>query len=71
MGIETTLMQRYLFIVIPVIAVVAVLVLSKKHEIFMSAMTYMIGTAITGYFIFFLIFLTKTAFIFYRIWVDR
>ena len=61
MGIETTLMQRYLFIVIPVIAVVAALVLSKKHEIFMNAMTYMIGTAITGYFIFFLIFLTKTA----------
>ncbi len=60
MGIETTLMQRYLFIVVPVIAIVSVLVLSKKHEIFMNAMTYMIGTAVAGYFIFFTIFLVKT-----------
>ncbi|WP_455542414.1 alanine:cation symporter family protein [Intestinibacter sp.] len=60
MGIETTLMQRYLFIVVPVIAIVSILVLSKKHEIFMNAMTYMIGTAVAGYFIFFTIFLVKT-----------
>ncbi len=61
MGINTTLIQRYLFIILPVILIVAIIVLSKKHEIFMDAMTYMIGTAIALYFIFFIIFLIKTA----------
>ena len=60
-GIELSTMKNYLFIVIPVIAVVSALVLSKKHEIFMGAMTYMIGTAVVGYFIFFTIFVAKTA----------
>ena len=60
MNINLTLVQRYMFIVIPVIAVVAALVLSKKHEIFMNAMTYMIGTAVAGYFIFFTLFVIKT-----------
>ena len=59
-GIELSLVQRYLFIVIPVILVVGALVLSKKHELFMGAMTYMIGTAVAGYFIFFTIFVVKT-----------
>ena len=61
MGMNLTLVQRYMFIVIPVIAVVAALVLSKKHEIFMNAMTYMIGTAVAGYFIFFTLFVIKTS----------
>ncbi|WP_297130753.1 alanine:cation symporter family protein [Terrisporobacter sp.] len=61
MGINLTLTQRYMFIVVPVIAVVAALVLSKKHEIFMNAMTYMIGTAVVGYFIFFTLFVIKTS----------
>lgn len=61
MGIETTFMQRYLFIVVPVIIIVSILVLSKKHEIFMNAMTYMIGTAVALYFLFFIIFVIKTA----------
>ena len=60
MGMNLTLVQRYMFIVIPVIAVVAALVLSKKHEIFMNAMTYMIGTAVIGYFAFFTLFVIKT-----------
>lgn len=60
-AIELSLVQRYLFIVVPVIAVVAALVLSKKHELFMGAMTYMIGTAVLGYFIFFGIFVFKTS----------
>lgn len=61
MGMDLTLLQRYLFIVVPVIAVVAALVLSKKHEVFMNAMTYMIGTAVAGYFVFFILFVGKTA----------
>lgn len=60
-GIELSLVQRYLFIVVPVIIVVALLVLSKKHELFMNAMTYMIGTAVVGYFIFFIMFVFKTS----------
>ena len=59
-GVELSLLQRYLFIVVPVILVVGALVLSKKHELFMGVMTYMIGTAVAGYFIFFTIFVTKT-----------
>ena len=61
MGINLTLIQRYIFIVVPVILVVAALVLSKKHEIFINAMTYMIGTALVGYFIFFTLFVIKTS----------
>lgn len=60
-SIELSLVQRYLFIVVPVIAVVSALVLSKKHELFMGAMTYMIGTAVAGYFIFFTLFVIKTS----------
>ena len=37
MNVELSLMQRYLFIVIPVIALVALIVLSKKDDVFMSA----------------------------------
>ena len=61
MSMDLTLVQRYLFIVVPVIAVVAALVLSKKHEVFMNAMTYMIGTAVVGYFAFFTLFVIKTS----------
>ena len=60
-GLELSTLQRYMFIVVPVIVVVAALVLSKKHELFMGAMTYMIGTAVAGYFVFFTIFVLKTA----------
>lgn len=61
MSMNLTLLQRYLFIVVPVLVVVAALVLSKKHEIFMNAMTYMIGTAVVGYFAFFTLFVIKTS----------
>lgn len=61
MNIELSLMQRYLFIVIPVLVVVALIVLSKKDDVFMNAMTYMIGSAVLGYFIFFITFMFKTS----------
>ena len=60
-GLELSTLQRYMFIVVPVIVVVAALVLSKKHELFMGAMTYMIGTAVAGYFVFFTMFVLKTS----------
>lgn len=52
--------QRYLFIVLPIIIIVAVIVLTKKHDLFINAMTYMIGTAVVAYFIFFTLFIIKT-----------
>lgn len=52
--------QRFLIFVLPVLIIVAALVLSKKHEVFMNAMTFMIGTAVVLYFIFFGIFVVKT-----------
>ena len=61
MNVELTLVQRYLFIVIPVIALVGLIVLSKKDDIFMNAMTYMIGTAVAGYLIFATLFVVKTS----------
>lgn len=61
MNIELGLMQRYLFIVIPVIGIVSLIVLSKKDDVFMSAMTYMIGTALAGYLLFALVFICKTS----------
>ena len=61
MDVELTLAQRYLFIVIPVIAIVALIVLSKKDDVFMNAMTYMIGTAVAGYLIFAMVFIFKTS----------
>ncbi|WP_296644230.1 alanine:cation symporter family protein [Romboutsia sp. 13368] len=61
MGIELSLVQRYMFIVIPVVAIVALVVLSKKDDIFMNAMTYMIGTALAAYLLFALFFIVKTA----------
>ena len=61
MNVELTLVQRYLFIVIPVIAIVALIVLSKKDDVFMNAMTYMIGTAVAGYLIFAMVFIFKTS----------
>ena len=61
MNVELSLTQRYLFIVIPVIAIVALIVLSKKDDVFMNAMTYMIGTALAGYLLFAAIFIVKTS----------
>ena len=61
MNTELSTMQRYLFIVIPVIAIVALIVLSKKDDIFMNAMTYMIGSAVALYLVFAAIFIFKTS----------
>lgn len=61
MGMEPLGMgMRFLVFVLPVLLIVAALVLSKKHEVFMNAMTFMIGTAVVLYFIFFGIFVFKT-----------
>ena len=61
MGVEAlSLGQRFLFFVLPVLAIVGALILSKKHSLFMNAMTFMIGIAVVGYFLFFGIFVFNT-----------
>lgn len=60
LSISLNQVQRYLFIVVPIILIVGIIVLTKKHDLFINAMTYMIGTAVVAYFIFFTIFIVKT-----------
>ena len=59
-GIELSQAQRYIFIVVPIIIFVSCIVLTKKHHIFINAMTYLIGTAVILYFVFFITFISKT-----------
>lgn len=60
LNVSFSLEERYLYIVIPICIIVAVIVLTKKHALFINAMTYMIGTAVAAYFLFFIIFIAKT-----------
>ncbi len=53
--------QRFLYIVLPLIVVVALIVLTKKHQLFIRAMTYMITAAVGAYCVFFILFICKTA----------
>lgn len=59
-GIMLTQFQRYVFIVIPMITIIAGIVLSRKHSVFINSMTYMIFSAVMLYFIFFGIFIART-----------
>lgn len=61
LGIALSQVQRFLFIVIPLILIVGAIVLTKKHALFINAMTYMISIAVGAYCIFFIFFFIKTA----------
>lgn len=52
--------QRFLFIVIPLIIIVGAIVLTRKHQLFIHAMTYMITVAVGAYCIFFILFFIRT-----------
>lgn len=52
--------QRFLFIVIPLILIVGAIVLTRKHQLFIHAMTYMISVAVGAYCIFFIYFFIRT-----------
>ncbi len=58
--ISLSQVQRFFFIVLPLICVVALIVLTKKHQLFVGAMTYMITIAVGAYCLFFLFFIWKT-----------
>lgn len=55
-------LQRYVCIVLPVLLIIFVIIASKKHDIFMGAMTSMISIAVIGYFLFFFFFVYKTSY---------
>ena len=59
-GIELTQMQRYLFVIIPIICILSVVVLKNRQDLFIKSMVSMILLAAVAYFIFFGIFLIKT-----------
>ena len=60
-GTSFTQMQRYLYIVIPVLVIVAAIVLSRKHSLFIKSMSYMIGIAVAAYVLFFCVFIARTS----------
>lgn len=59
-GIQLSSMQRYLFIIVPIILFVSCIVVAKKHHLFIRSMTYLIFSAVILYFVFFLTFIFKT-----------
>lgn len=60
-GETLTELQRYLFVIIPIIVVASGIILTKKHSLFINSLSGMIGLAVISYFIFFFIFLGLTA----------
>lgn len=60
LGLQLTEIQRYIFVIIPIILIASGIILSKKHNLFINAMSSMIGFAVGSYFLFFFVFLFKT-----------
>lgn len=52
--------ESYMYIVIPLIVFVMAVVLTKKHNVFISVMAYMIGIVVALYFVFFFLFVGLT-----------
>lgn len=69
-GIKINELQRYLFIIIPIICILAVVLIKNRQDIFIKSMISMILIASTTYFIFFGIFLSKT-FDYLPIFIDK
>ena len=59
-GIQINELQRYLFIIIPIIGVLALVTLRNRQDVFIRSMISMILIASITYFVFFGIFLSKT-----------
>ncbi|MGX4601050.1 hypothetical protein [Faecalimicrobium sp. JNUCC 81] len=60
-SIELSELQRYLYIVIPLIGIITIIVLKNRQDIFIKCMIGMILVAVTIYFIFFGLFAAKTS----------
>ena len=59
-NIELSIVKRYMFITIPVIALVMTIILNKREKIFIKSMIGMILVAMIIYIIFFGLFISKT-----------
>lgn len=59
-SIQLTQMQRYIYIVIPLLILVSIIVLTKKHKVFISAMSILIGVAVAMYLLLVVYFIAKT-----------
>lgn len=59
-GISASPLMRYLVLVMPLIIIISLIVLAKKHEVFISSMALMIGLAVIMYIVMVIIFITKT-----------
>lgn len=60
-NIELSPIQRYIYIVIPIIGIVSIVIFNKREKIFIKSMIGMILVAIAFYFVFFGLFTLKTA----------
>lgn len=60
-GGQLSEVSRYIIIVVPLLVITSAIVLTKKHEVFISAMAYMIGTAVILYLIYVVVFTFRTA----------
>lgn len=60
-GISASPMARYVEIVLPLLIIVSIIVLAKKHEVFINSMAFMIGAAVLMYLVMVIIFVTKTS----------
>ncbi|MFV0288911.1 MAG: alanine:cation symporter family protein [Mycoplasmatales bacterium] len=58
--INLTQIQRFLLIVVPLLIFVGIIILTKKHDVFINAMSFFIGIAVILYFIFAILFVLKT-----------
>lgn len=59
-GISVSPLMRYIVLVIPLILIVSLIVLAKKHEVFINSMAFMIGAAVIMYIIMVIIFVFYT-----------
>lgn len=60
-GVTFDKMQLYFFIVLPLFIFSSAIILTKKHELFISVLTYMIGVAVVLYLLFLGVFMVETA----------
>lgn len=59
-GITASPVARYVAIVLPLLLIVSLIVLAKKHEVFINSMAFMIGAAVLMYLVMVVIFIVKT-----------
>lgn len=57
---KMTPMQLYLYLVIPLFTFSSLIILTKKHDLFINMLTVMISVAVIAYIIFLIIFVGKT-----------